>query len=176
MEVLKIEDTDLVHLLKQKLMIVLLYLDEIFVRERNNLFFCIIFLASWVSQNTIIWNVLAQLKIERDCCQEWWSTWLDITEMFIFHGEEKKIFFKVAAQAKLRLCAPYWRGDSKLSSCQSLYSPRSRILKTCQHGQWLSPHNKGESHLWHLNKHLNYCQTKWSWVISVLIFILIHLD
>lgn len=37
MEILKIGDTDLVHLLKQKLMIVLFYLDEAFVRERNNL-------------------------------------------------------------------------------------------------------------------------------------------
>lgn len=38
MEILKIRDTDLVHLLKQKLMIVLLYLGETFLRERNNLF------------------------------------------------------------------------------------------------------------------------------------------
>lgn len=38
MEILKIRDTDLVHLLKQKLMIVLLYLDETFLREINNLF------------------------------------------------------------------------------------------------------------------------------------------
>lgn len=38
MEILKIGDTDLVHLWKQKLMIVPLYLDETFVRERNNLF------------------------------------------------------------------------------------------------------------------------------------------
>lgn len=43
MEILKICDTDMVHLLKQMLMIVLLYLDETIVRERNN-FFCIIFL------------------------------------------------------------------------------------------------------------------------------------
>lgn len=35
---MKIGNTDLVHLLKQKLMIVLLYLHEIFVRKRNNLF------------------------------------------------------------------------------------------------------------------------------------------
>lgn len=38
MEILKIGDTDLVHLLKQYLMILLLYLDETFARERNNLF------------------------------------------------------------------------------------------------------------------------------------------
>lgn len=38
MEIQNIRDTDLVHLLKEKLMIVLLYLDETFVRERNNLF------------------------------------------------------------------------------------------------------------------------------------------
>lgn len=38
MEKRKIGDTDLVHLLKQKLMILILYLDETFVRERNNLF------------------------------------------------------------------------------------------------------------------------------------------
>lgn len=39
MEILKICDTDMVHLLKQMLMIVLLYLDETIVRERNNFFF-----------------------------------------------------------------------------------------------------------------------------------------
>lgn len=38
MEKWKIGDTDLVHLLKQKLMILIYYLDETFVRERNNLF------------------------------------------------------------------------------------------------------------------------------------------
>lgn len=38
MEILKICDTDMVHLLKQMLMIVLLYLDETIVRERNNFF------------------------------------------------------------------------------------------------------------------------------------------
>lgn len=173
-EIMKIGNTDLVHLLKQKLMIVLLYLHEIFVRERNFFF-------------------LHHLPREMSTPEHYHTRCTSPAE------NKDRLLPRVMINMirHYRSCWIPWRGKenifescrtSKIKALCTLLTWRLQAVNLCtthdpgywrqarQHGQWLSPHNKGESHLWHLNMCLNSCQTLWSLVIQVLIFILIHLD
>lgn len=155
MEIQKIGDTNLVHLLKQKLMIVLLYLDETFVRERNNLFlhrlpretsipehYHIKCTSPAKNRDGFLPRVMINMtKYYRSCLIPWTG---------------KENIFESCSTSKIKaLCIPLmWRLQA-VNLCTA-HDPGHR-RQPCQCDQWLSPHNKGESHILHLNMPLNYC-------------------
>lgn len=172
MEILKIGDTDLVHLLKQYLMIVLLYLDETFVMERNNLLHHLPRVMSIPehyhmkctspvkNRNGFLPRVMINMTRYYRCC-------------LIARRRKENIFESCSTSEIKALCTLLtWR----LPAVNPCTAHDPGYWRQGQHGQCLSPYNKGESHLSHLNVHLNYCQTLWSLVSWVLILILIHLD
>lgn len=174
MEILKIGDTDLVHLLKQKLMIVLLYLDVIFVREMNDLF--LHHLPREMSIPEHYHMKCTSAAKNRDGLLP--RVMINMTRHYrscLIPMREKENTFESCSTSKIKaLCTLLTWKLQAVNPCTA-HSP-GYWRQACQHGQWLSPHKKGESHLWHLNIHLNSCQTLWSSVISVLIFIPIHLE